>query len=210
MIKIIKLLINKIKFYLFKKNYRRLNSHNYTVIRNYCDLSKIIIGKKTYGDINITERSLIDTKLIIGSYCSIAPNVRFLLGGEHNLYSLSTYPFKVKRFKYEKEAGSKGNINISNDVWIGEGVIICSGVSIGQGAVIAAGAVVTKNVEPYAVIGGNPAKLIKYRFEQNIINLLLNTNIEKLFDEIKEDDIDLIYSELNINTLKIIKEKYNV
>ena len=148
---------------MFKKKYRKLNSHNFTQIMNYCDLSKVVVGKKTYGEIHVTDFSPADTKLYIGSYCSIAPNVRFLLGGEHQLYSISTYPFKVLTFGESREAGSKGDIVVKDDVWIGDGAIICSGVNIGQGAVIAAGAVVTKDVEPYSIVGGNPAKLIRKR-----------------------------------------------
>lgn len=199
-----------IKFYMFKKKYRKLNSHNFTQIMNYCDLSKVVVGKKTYGEIHVTDFSPADTKLYIGSYCSIAPNVRFLLGGEHQLYSISTYPFKVLTFGESREAGSKGDIVVKDDVWIGDGAIICSGVNIGQGAVIAAGAVVTKDVEPYAIVGGNPAKLIKCRFCKELIDELKKMNITDLFDKINSTDFNLIYKELDINTLKVIKEKYNV
>lgn len=199
-----------IKFHMFKKKYRKLNSHNFTQIMNYCDLSKVVVGKKTYGEIHVTDFSPADTKLYIGSYCSIAPNVRFLLGGEHQLYSISTYPFKVLTFGESREAGSKGDIVVKDDVWIGDGAIICSGVNIGQGAVIAAGAVVTKDVEPYAIVGGNPAKLIKYRFSKELIDELKNMNITDLFDKVNPTDFNLIYKELDINTLKVIKEKYNV
>jgi len=199
-----------IKFHMFKKKYRKLNSHNFTQIMNYCDLSKVVVGKKTYGEIHVTDFSPADTKLYIGSYCSIAPNVRFLLGGEHQLYSISTYPFKVLTFGESREAGSKGDIVVKDDVWIGDGAIICSGVNIGQGAVIAAGAVVTKDVEPYAIVGGNPAKLIKCRFCKELIDELKKMNITDLFDKINSTDFNLIYKELDINTLKVIKEKYNV
>ena len=199
-----------IKFHMFKKKYRKLNSHNFTQIMNYCDLSKVVVGKKTYGEIHVTDFSPADTKLYIGSYCSIAPNVRFLLGGEHQLYSISTYPFKVLTFGESREAGSKGDIVVKDDVWIGDGAIICSGVNIGQGAVIAAGAVITKDVEPYAIVGGNPAKLIKYRFSKELIDELKNMNITDLFDKVNPTDFNLIYKELDINTLKVIKEKYNV
>lgn len=195
-----------IKFYMFKKKYRKLNSHNFTQIMNYCDLSKVVVGKKTYGEIHVTDFSPADTKLYIGSYCSIAPNVRFLLGGEHQLYSISTYPFKVLTFGESREAGSKGDIVVKDDVWIGDGAIICSGVNIGQGAVIAAGAVVTKDVEPYAIVGGNPAKLIKCRFCKELIDELKKMNITDLFDKINSTDFNLIYKELDINTLKVIKE----
>lgn len=188
--------LGKIKFKLFQKKYRRLNSHNRTIIMNYCDLSKIVIGKKTYGEIHITDWSFLDTKLRIGSYCSIAPNVQFLLGGEHQINSISTYPFKVYEFGYAREAGSKGDIVVKDDVWIGTNAIICSGVTIGQGAIVAAGAVVTKDVEPYAIVGGNPAKVIKYRFEKDIRNRLCNISIVDFFDKLQKNQEELIYSKL--------------
>ena len=193
-----------IKFNILKIKFRKKNLHNEAKIGDYCDISKIIIGKKTYGIIYIEDSSPLDTKLIIGSYCSIGPDVKFLLGGEHSLHTISTYPFKVKRFGEERESGSKGNIIVHDDVWIGANVTICSGVEIGQGAVVAAGAVVTKNVPPYAIVGGNPAKVIKYRFNEDIINKLLNINIVELFDKFSKDDEKLIYSELDENLLNEI------
>lgn len=203
-------LIYYLQLFLFRRKYRRLNSHNRTTIRNFCDLSKVIVGKETYGIINVTDFSPSSTKLYIGSYCSIAPNVAFLLGGEHQLHSISTFPFKVWRFGYEREAGSKGNIVVSDDVWIGEGAIICSGVTIGQGAVVAAGSVVARNVEPYSVVGGNPARHIKYRFDDKIRAELLKIDIAKLFDSFNESDIDLLYSELTDKTLAEIKRRLQV
>ena len=198
-----------IKFKLFQRRYRRLNSHNFTIIMNYCDINKIEIGKNTYGQIHITDFSPDDTKLCIGSYCSIAPNVRFLLGGEHQLSSISTYPFKVNCFGESREARSKGNIVIKDDVWIGDGAIICSGVTIGQGAVIAAGSVVTKDVESYAIIGGNPSHFIKWRFSEECRNILCNINVVTLFDKFKKKDVDLLYSELTKDNLNKILQIYN-
>lgn len=186
-----------IKFHMFKKKYRKLNSHNFTQIMNYCDLSKVVVGKKTYGEIHVTDFSPADTKLYIGSYCSIAPNVRFLLGGEHQLYSISTYPFKVLTFGESREAGSKGDIVVKDDVWIGDGAIICSGVNIGQGAVIAAGAVITKDVEPYAIVGGNPAKFIKYRLDESLRKKLEKINVAALFDKFTKEDIPVVYEKLD-------------
>ena len=92
---------------------------------NFCDLSKVVVGKKTYGVLSVTDFSPADTKLRIGSYCSIAPNMRFLLGGEHQIKSISTFPFKVMCFGDVCEAGSKGDIVVKDYVWIGDGVIIC-------------------------------------------------------------------------------------
>lgn len=200
---------NYIKLYFFRKKYRRLNKHNHTQIAFFCDLSKVVVGKKTYGELNVTDFSPADTKLLIGSYCSIAPNVRFLLGGEHQIKSISTYPFKVKTFGAAREANSKGDIVVKDDVWIGDGAIISSGVTIGQGAIIAAGAVVTKNVEPYAIVGGSPAKLIKYRFAKVFREKLLEIDIVKLFDSFTKNDLQLIYQDLTEDVLNKILEKYN-
>lgn len=198
-----------IRLKIFKNRYRKLNKHNYTQVMDICDLSKIVVGKKTYGGINIIDWSPVDTKLYIGSYCSIAPGVQFLLGGEHTTKSISTYPFKVKVFGESKSAGSKGDIVVKDDVWIGINAIICSGVTIGQGAVVAAGAVVTKNVEPYSIVGGNPAKVIKYRFDESLRKRLTECDIVSLFDKFSKDDVDLIYSELTSDVLDDLLEKYN-
>ena len=185
------------------------NRNNYTQIMNFCDISKVIVGKKTYGELHVTDWSPSDTKLRIGSYCSIAPNVRFLLGGEHNLHTITTYPFKVKSFGEAREANSKGDIIVKDDVWIGDGAIICSGVTVGQGAVIAAGAVVTKDVEPYAIVGGNPAHFIKWRFDEICRKKLCEIDIVNLFYRFNKTDMDLIYDKLNEEILNKILEKYN-
>jgi acetyltransferase-like isoleucine patch superfamily enzyme len=160
-------------------------------------IEKVTVGKKTYGDLNVTDFSSADTKLIIGSYCSISPGVRFLLGGEHRIDCISTFPFKVKCFGHKWEARSKGDIIVGDDVWVGANAVICSGVKIGQGAVIAAGAVVTRDVEPYAVVGGNPADVIKYRFGEEYRKKLLATDIVKMFDGFTEKDIEAIYKPID-------------
>ena len=201
--------ISYLKFYILRKRYRMHNRNNYTQIMNFCDISKVIVGKKTYGELHVTDWSPSDTKLRIGSYCSIAPNVRFLLGGEHNLHTITTYPFKVKSFGEAREANSKGDIIVKDDVWIGDGAIICSGVTVGQGAVIAAGAVVTKDVEPYAIVGGNPAHFIKWRFDEICRKKLCEIDIVNLFYRFNKTDMDLIYDKLNEEILNKILEKYN-
>lgn len=197
--------IIKLKF--FRKRYRLQNLHNSTEILNFCNLNHVIVGKKTYGTIDVIDSSVCGNKLYIGSYCSIAPNVCFLLGGEHQIKSISTFPFKVKIFGCEKEANSKGDIIVKDDVWIGTNAIICSGVTIGQGAIIAAGSIVTKDVEPYAIVGGNPAKIIKWRFDENLRKKLCTIDIVKLFETFEKDDSNLIYSELTDNILdKLLKK----
>lgn len=84
-------------------------------------------------------------------------------------------------------AVAKGNIVVEDDVWIGENAIISSGVKIGQGAIVAAGAVVTKDVEPYAIVGGNPAKIIKFRFNENIREKLMKMNLDEILEKAKCD-----------------------
>ena len=192
---------NYIKLHLFRKKWRRLNRHNSTYIKDYCDITKITVGKKTYGVLNVSAFSPKDEKLKIGSYCSIAPDVWFLLGGEHQLHSISTYPFKVMSFGYQCEAGSKGDIVVQDDVWIGTNAIICSGITIGQGAVIAAGSVVTKDVPSYAIVGGNPAKVIKYRFNEELRDRMSKVDVVPLFDSFTKEQLDTVYSDLDLDVL---------
>jgi acetyltransferase-like isoleucine patch superfamily enzyme len=199
-----------IKLEKFRKKWRNKNPHNYTIANNLFDYQKIVVGRKTYGYLNITDYSEADTKVYIGSYCSIAPGVQFLLGGEHQLHSLSTYPFKTMNFGYVKEAGSKGDITVADDVWIGTNAIICSGITIDQGAVIAAGAVVTRNVPAYAIVGGNPARIIKYRFAQEIIQYLQETDLARLFDSFTSRQLDTIYQTLDTDTYQEILQKLGV
>ena len=135
----------------------------------------VTIGDYTYGDFEIREWDN-KTKLKIGKFCSIASGVIFLLGGEHRSDFITTYPFNalIKNFNYiEGHPHTKGNINIGNDVWIGSEVKILSGVNIGDGAIIGANSIVTKNVPPYAIVAGNPAKIVKYRFDKITIEKLL-------------------------------------
>jgi acetyltransferase-like isoleucine patch superfamily enzyme len=135
-------------------------------------------GKYTYGTPTIRWANP-EAKLVVGNFCSIASHVIIYLGGSHRTDWVSTYPFGhihqgvFDRFDGRGHPSTKGNVVIGNDVWIGDGVTIMSGVRIGDGAVIAANSHVVKDVEPYALVGGNPAKLIKYRFTPEQIEKLL-------------------------------------
>ena len=129
------------------------------------DVGRVEAGEGSYGPLNVLASGDSPARLSIGRYCSIAPGVTFILEDEHPYRGLSTYPFKVKRGFAEHEAVSKGDIRVGDDVWLGLGATVCSGVAIGQGAIVAAGSVVVKDVPPYAIVGGNPAKFIKWRFE---------------------------------------------
>ena len=195
----------KITRYLCRRAYRKQNAHNSTVLDDTCNLSKVRVGKCTYGCVCFNDDSFDTARLTIGSYCSIGPNVRFLLGGEHKTTALSTFPLKVTRFGAGKEAFAKGDITVGDDVWFGASTLICSGVTIGQGAVIGAGAVVTKDVPPYAIVGGNPARIIKYRFDDALIARLIKTDIVKILDAVRtQDDLALIYADLTEESLEKI------
>ena len=135
-------------------------------------------GKYTYGTTNIHYIDS-DAKLVIGKFCSIAQNLNINLGGNHRTDWVTTYPFGhinkhiFNNFNGNGHPSTKGDVIIGNDIWIGENVTIMSGITIGDGAVIAKNSHVVKNVEPYSLVGGNPAKFIKYRFSQEQIEKLL-------------------------------------
>jgi acetyltransferase-like isoleucine patch superfamily enzyme len=136
------------------------------------------IGRYSYHN-KLSVISHPEARLTIGKFCSIAPDVRIFLGDEHRTDWVTTYPFGTvhKDVFGERITGhpaTKGDVIIGNDVWIGYGATIMSGVEIGNGAVIAARSHVVKSVAPYELVGGNPAKHIKFRFNDEIINLLLD------------------------------------
>jgi len=135
-------------------------------------------GKHTYGTPNVrywNNKAI----LKIGNFCSIAPGVFIYLGGNHRHDWVTTFPFgHVSKSVFTTHDGTghpstKGSVIIGNDVWISANVTIMSGVTIGDGAVIAHNSHVVKDVEPYSIVGGNPARFIKYRFSTETISKLL-------------------------------------
>lgn len=183
-----------IKFPL--ENYDRL-----CFLKNVVKNPNIIVGDYTYYDdfenVENFEKNVkyhfdfVGDKLIIGKFCMIASDVKFIMNGANHLTdSLSTYPFAIFGKGWEnamngKKYPQKGNINIGNDVWIGYNATIMAGVTIGDGAIVATNSTVIKDVDPYSIVGGNPAKEIKKRFPKEVITKLLelqwwNWDIEKI------------------------------
>jgi virginiamycin A acetyltransferase len=165
------------------------NYKNLCFLKNLVNNPNIIVGDYTYyddfEDVSNFEKNVkyhfdfIGDKLIIGKFCMIASGATFIMnGGNHLTEATSAYPFAIFGGAWQdamkgKSYPTKGDTVIGNDVWIGHDTTLMPGVQIGDGAIIATKSVVTKNVEPYTIVGGNPAKPIKKRFSEDIIARLL-------------------------------------
>ncbi len=176
-------------------------------IKNIISNPNIIVGDYSYyddpGGPEKFEKNVMyhypfmGDKLIIGRFCAIAKDVKFIMNGaNHKISGITTYPFSIFGNGWEKvmpdikDLPFKGDTVIGNDVWLGYDALIMPGIKIGDGAIIASRSVVTKDVPPYTVVGGNPAKPIKQRYSEEEIKILLeikwwNWTIEKITDNLK-------------------------
>jgi virginiamycin A acetyltransferase len=160
-------------------------------LKNFITSENILVGDYTYyddpeGPENFEKNVLyhfpfIGDKLIIGRFCAIARGTKFIMNGaNHNTAGFSTYPFQMFKHGWEKirplvgDFFDKGDTIVGNDVWIGYDATLMPGVKVGDGAIIASKSLVTADVPAYGVVGGNPAKLIKYRFDEETISELLS------------------------------------
>ena len=195
------------------KDYNKL-----VFLKNFVKAKNIIVGDYTYfddqryGPEKFEEYNVLynydfsKVKLIIGKFCAIAAETRFIMTGDHKLDAISTYPFPIFGQGWESafnvyDLPVKGNIVVGNDVWFGYDSLIKNGVTIGNGAIIATRAVVVKDVPAYAVIAGNPAKVVKMRFDPATIERLQKIawwdwNIEKITQNLK------LISHLDIDRLE--------
>ena len=183
------------------------NIPNVCYIKNTITRPNIIVGEYTYYDDpensedferHVTHHyEFIGDKLIIGKFCAIAKGVEFIMNGaNHRMNSISTYPFNIMGGGWEKstptldELPLKGDTVVGNDVWIGQNVTVLPGVHIGNGAIIGANSVVASDIPPYCVAVGNPCKVIKKRFDDSLIEYLLNLkwwdwDAEKIFKNLE-------------------------
>ena len=211
------MIFNKIYYFFFFKFRKLLNPTGNPSIDRYIKLSghKVKIGAFSYGfeDTGILSWNE-NIEISIGRFCSVASGLKIYCGGNHRVDWISTFPFGHMHAKYIKSPpvigtpSTNGNVTIGNDVWIGRDVTILSGITIGDGAVISSNAHIIKDVEAYSIVGGNPAKLIKYRFDNVHIEYLLKlkwwdlpiTEIEKIIPYLclqNESSIDI-----NIENIK--------
>ena len=172
-------------------------------IKNVVKNPNIIVGEYTYyDDINGAENfeshvthhyDFIGDKLIIGKFCAIAKGIEFIMNGaNHRINSITTYPFNImgngweKSAPYLSELKLKGDTIVGNDVWIGQNVTVLPAVHIGDGAIIGANSVVAKDIPPYSVAVGNPCEVKRKRFDEDLIEYLLQIkwwdwDAEKIF-----------------------------
>lgn len=192
------------------------NTKDLGFLKNFITNPKIEVGDYTYyHDVNGIENfeknvkylfDFNDDKLIIGKFCMIATDVTFIMNGANHLTSaISTYPFSAFGKSWSKAMDGKtypekGNTVVGNDVWIGYGVTIMPGLKIGDGSIIASKSVVIKDVEPYSVVGGNPAKEITKRYSAEEIEALQTIawwdwSIEKITENIQHltnNDVEML------------------
>jgi virginiamycin A acetyltransferase len=176
-------------------------------LKNFVKASNIFVGDYTYFDDRrhgpdkfeaynvLYNYDFSKVKLVIGKFCAIAAETRFIMTGDHKLDAISTYPFPIFGQGWESafnvfDLPVKGDIIVGHDVWFGYNALIMNGVTIGNGAIIAAGAVVTKDVPAYSIVAGNPAKVVKMRFDDKTIDRLQkiawwNWSLDKINQNLK-------------------------
>lgn len=193
------------------EQWRKHNQHNHTELKYsvYPPTNDTVLkcGIGTYGTLDICSYHSPNEGLIIGNYCSIGPMTQFILGGEHNIHTFSTYPFKKKIIgvQYE-ESFSKGPIVIEDDVWIGQGCTIMSGVHLAKGTIVGAKSVVTKSTAPYSIVCGAPAQCKGYRFDTDMVEKLCSVDMKDLSMEFIKSHIEELYVSDKDVVEKLIQE----
>lgn len=194
---------------LFRRKWRILNKNNFTYPMNLFPLKIVTCGNFSYGPLEIYTWLRDKEVLRIGNFVSISRGVKFILGGNHHMENISNYHFKTMILNGEEESWTKGPIVVEDDVWIGTDSLILSGVTLGKGAVIGAGSVVTKDIPPYAVAAGNPAAVVRYRFQEDVIKLLEDINYFKVDNKFIIKNSSLFYNGATENAIKQLIDAIN-
>lgn len=189
--------------------WRQINSHNNIRVTGAFSLDQVIVGKYSYGPIKVFFYNKHD-KLIIGNFVSIANGVQFLLGANHNTDLLMTFPIDtlITKTNIQNDTVSKGNIEIGDDVWIGTEALIMSGAKIGKGAVIGARTIINKEIPPYAIVIGNPAKILRFRYSKSIQDKLLQIDYSLLNEDFISENIEDFYTKVDEDAVETFLLKY--
>jgi acetyltransferase-like isoleucine patch superfamily enzyme len=158
-------------------------------------LPGVEIGRHTYGLAKSSFWASHEKSPVrIGSFCSVGPGVLFVCAGEHRIDTATTYPLRIvaKEIRNGAETFSKGPTTVGHDVWFGARCIVLSGVTIGNGAVVGAGSVVTRDIPPYAIAVGNPARVIRYRFSPEVIERLQSSQWWNWSDDLIRERVALL------------------
>ena len=190
--------------------------HNFPIRKG--EKSQLIIyGKHSYGTESISIQSWMEGgHLFIGSFCSFADNIKVFFGGAHRTDFASTYPFSINYLFPDGHQAclnghprTKGHVIIGNDVWIGQDTCILSGVTIANGAVIGARSVITKNIPAYHIVAGNPARIIRPRFDKALIDELEKLKWWELSDHSINSLSPLLQQSLNVQVMELIITQVN-
>ena len=170
-----------------------------------------VFGEYSYGDPPVDYGSWGRTGTITtGKFCSIGGNLKFMINGNHRIDGFTSYPLHILGVNAPTQPWGKSIPTIGNDVWIGMNATIYSGVDIGDGAVIAGNSVVTKSVPPYAVVAGNPARVVKYRFTPDIIEKLLKYKWWNFPIDTIKFRLTPLYNDMNATVNEIEKVYYEL
>ncbi|MDM7891958.1 CatB-related O-acetyltransferase [Curtobacterium caseinilyticum] len=176
------------------------NSHNETSAVNQFDRAKVAVGRYSYGPLRVIDGAN-TSRLKIGMFCSIAEDVTFILNGDHPIDRVTTFPLRAFVLREGEQVGSRGDITVADDVWIGHGAIVMSGVTLGRGSIVAAGAIVTRDVAPFSVVAGAPARHLRKRVSAEVERVLRSFNLEDLDPQTVRAHLELLESPLGPSRL---------
>lgn len=172
------------------------NRHNETIAVNLFDLGKVTVGPFSYGPLRVIDGAN-SSRLEIGAFCSIADDVTFVLNGDHPTDRVTTFPLRAFVLREQEKVGSRGDIVVADDVWIGHGAIVLSGVTLGRGSVVAAGSIVTRDVAPYSVVAGAPARRLRSRVTTDVEAVLRSIDLRRLDAHTVRTNLELLESPLD-------------
>ncbi len=193
-----------LKLAVMRHRWDRANGHNETTAMSIFDPAKVSVGNWTYGPLRVID-GYGSSSLRIGSFCSIAEDVTFILNGDHPLDQLTTFPLRTFLLGQPEEARSKGDIIVGDDVWIGHGAVILSGVTVGRGSVVAAGSIVVSDVPAYSICAGIPARPVRVRFDPQVREAAESIGLHAITPALVKEHGELFERPLDMDTVNALR-----